>query len=164
MSTVVEANVTELELPLPEPARRKRAGGGKVRPVPKGWYTIETASDKLGITAARVRQLVTKGLLKSVQDEIANGSFRHLISHGELYRYLTTPVTRTVRPDGTRKYILYATEAQLEALQEWLKDQDMSPARLPVVRSRTVPSEFNSAPTNGAGAESHQAETELPPF
>lgn len=83
-------------------------------------YTIDEFAKAAGIKTQYVRTMLRQGRITS-RKEARNGTnvFRNLITQETLDNYLATKGTRTPnRNDGRARFVLYATQAELDKIKK----------------------------------------------
>jgi hypothetical protein len=88
-------------------------------------FGINDVCALLGLSRVYVHRMILKGKLESVKRQIGNNTYKHFVKESELNRWRASVGQRTHREDGRMKFNLYANAAEIEKIQELLKNESI---------------------------------------
>jgi hypothetical protein len=84
-------------------------------------YSIKSAAAELNLSEVYIRRMIQQGKLPTVKAQVGDSEvWRHEISAEVLEAWRKGASVHTVRTDGRSKFTLYATAAELAAIQQLL--------------------------------------------
>jgi hypothetical protein len=96
--------------------------------------SIKDVCVRYELSPVYVRRMIQKGVLKTTKVEIAKNTFKHLIAEADVDAWRAAS-RNSKREDGRSKYVLYATEREIEELGLILETNNI---QTPIARANKV--------------------------